>query len=125
MNTALSWDGLVRAILSVAGGFLLGRHTFIDAQLWELITGFTLSSVALVWSWFNKELKLESVQGVLRNLFVVAGAFFGALGVKIDQFVPILMASIPIISSVVYGWLSRKKSIELHAGKISTGQLKK
>lgn len=121
----ISWDGIARSVLSAVGGYLIGRFQWIDAGLWDLITGLVFSVIAAVWSWHNKQLTLEGIQGVLRNLFITAGGFFTALGSKLGDFTPILMSLIPVIGPFIYGWLSRLKSIKLNNGEISIHQLKK
>lgn len=126
--TQASFTGIIRAILTAIGGFLIGKnflgHT-IDESIWQGVLGAVMSIAAIIWSWIEKELTLESLQGAIRNFVSLAGGIFAGWGVISNELLVTILGFVVPISQLVYSWLSRSKSKQLESGKMNIAQLKK
>lgn len=66
MNDQLT--GILRALLSAAGGFVLAKG-WVSAEMWAWITGGALTIGPAVWSWFTNRpssiaAKAQGIDGV-------------------------------------------------------------
>jgi hypothetical protein len=118
---------LIRNILTIVGGFLLGKMIFgtaIDANLWEGIIGVVMSLVGTIWSIADKTATIEKIQGTVRHIVSILGGILVSSGKlsaeQLELWAGVILALIPVFQ----GWLSRKKVQQLQQGHISPDQLK-
>lgn len=120
--------GLIRAILSCAGAYLLGTNIFgleANEQFWQEATGCVMGVTSVVWSISSNELTLEMVQGATRQTVVFIGGILIAKG-KMDAVTLVtVLGVLTAISQPLYAYVSKLKSRHLDNGKISINQLKK
>lgn len=120
--------GIIRAILSVAGAFLLGKNLFgqpIDESLWQEITGVIMGLIAMVWTFMDKTITLEGFQGILRQSITFIGGLLVASGKLSAEALATWLGIILALAGPIYAWLSKTKSKQLENGKIMMANLKK
>lgn len=118
---------LIRNILTVVGGLLIGRMiagTEVDAPLWENIVGCLMAVAGTVWGIFDKTAGIEMLQSTFRHLISTFSGIVVTAGWLTEEQViawgGVILALIPLLQ----GWLSRKKVQQIQSGQLSADQLK-
>lgn len=107
--------GIVRALLSALGGWLLGKNLFgttVDESLWQELLGVAMGIASVVMSILSKTLTLEMAQGVARQVI----SFFGGIGVGkgliTAQTLTLVMGLVPVIAAWLAGLFNKKVNVQ-------------
>lgn len=121
-------QGVIRAILTLAGTYLFGHNLFdtvVNESLWQEVTGGVMVAVSFWWTIKAKALTLEILQSSLLKILMVLGTLLVTshkiTGDALNNWVILLTALIPVLYSV----LSKKKSADISSGEIKSSQLSK
>lgn len=123
-------NSLIRTVLTLVGAFMTGGglHYFfghvIDPAYWQEITGVVLALVAIIWSIRTKEINLEKLQGLTRQVVTFICGILVAKGLLNDQTALAVTSFVASILPYLQAGLERKKNEHLDAGKITINQLK-
>lgn len=126
MNTE-NLVSLVRNVLTLVGGFLIGKNFLgapIDDVMWQGLVGAAMVVLGIVLGIKDKTVTIEQYQSAARHVIstiggILVGAGKAQLG-TIESIAAIVVGLIPILQ----GTLSRKKATELVTGQIRPQQLK-
>ena len=122
----MNWLSIIRNVLTLAGAFLLGHNLFgleVNESLWQEITGGIMVLAGVVLSILDKTLTIEKWQGALRHVALVVGGLLIAKGVLKPEQIEAILGVVTALGTILYGYLSKKKSQEIVANKIPTTQL--
>lgn len=119
---------ILRATLTIIGGFLVGRNLYglsINEHLWQEVLGSILASVGIVMSIIDKTATLEKVEGAARQVLSFAGSFLVAKNIlSAESFATILAGTIALLP-LLLGKTATSKTQDLDSGKLSIDDLKK
>lgn len=123
-------NSLLRTLMTLIGAFLTGGgiHSFfghiIDVAYWEEITGILLTVVAIGWSIASKQVVIEKLQGMVRQVVTFICGILVAKGLLNDSTATAVIAFIGAMLPYFQSGLARVKNQQLDSGKIQTNQLK-
>jgi nitric oxide reductase large subunit len=119
---------IIKNALALIGSFLIGKEllgTSVDESLWQLIAGAVMVLISFIMSFASNLLTKEKFQDALRVLFVsISGALIAGGWVKPEQ-VELWAGAVTAIGTLVYEYLSRKKSQDIAKGEIQVNKLTK
>lgn len=123
-------NSLIRTVLTLLGAFLAGGGIkffgiVIDTAYWQEITGSILAIVSIVWSIKSKEVDIEKLQGLVRQVVTFIAGIFVAKGILNENTSNAILAFVAAILPLLQSYLGKKKSDQLAVGKITPAQLKK
>lgn len=120
-------QSLLRNILTIVGGFFIGKNFLglpVDSSMIEGGIGVLLAIGGIVWGIKDKTVTIEMLQSTARHILSTIGGVLIAAGkfdpAKLDLWIGLVTALIPII----YGALSKQKTVQLKKGEIHVHQLK-
>lgn len=119
---------LIRNLLTIAGGYIIGKSFFgtaVDDNTWQGIIGIVIALVGVVWSILDKTLGIEQLQGAIRHIVSVVGGILIASGKLTAERLDTWLGIITVLVPIIYGLLSKTKSTQLQQGTIAVHQLKK
>jgi len=119
-------NGVVRALLTLAGTYLFGHNIFgtkIDESLWQEITGTVMVVVSFIWTIRSKALTIEIFQSTILKVFMVGGALLVTSGKLTNETFAAWTAALTAILPVLYSILSKSKSAGISNGDIPTKKL--
>jgi hypothetical protein len=119
---------IIKTLLSVAGAFLLGKNIFggtFDENVLESISGGVMAIVSVVWSIVDKTAGIEQVQATIRQVFTLIGGVLIAWGKVSAENLELILGAILPIASLLYSYLSKRKSGNIAEGMLPIANLKK
>lgn len=121
-------NSLIRTVLTLLGAFLAGGGLklfgiVIDTAYWQEITGFVLAGLSIYWSIKSKEVNIEKLQGLVRQVVTFIAGIFVAKGILNENTSNAILAFVAAILPLLQSYLGKKKSDALVEGKIAPAQL--
>lgn len=118
---------LGRHVLTFLGTFLIGKSLWgipIMSETVDILVGVIMTLAGIGFSIYEKNIEIEKLQGLARQVITAIGGLFVARGTvtneDIEKYVAIAMAIIPFLQSI----LARKKARRLETGNIDVRTLK-
>lgn len=119
---------IIKNALAIIGSFLIGKELFgaqVDQGLWEIIGGAVMVLISFFMSFATNLVTKEKWQDALRVLFVSVGAALTAGGwVKPEQ-IELWGGALTMLGTLIYEWISRKKTQDIAKGATPINELTK
>lgn len=119
---------IVKNVLAIVGSFWIGKELFgaqVDQNLWEILAGSAMLLISFIMSFKTNLVTKEKWQDALRVLFVSVGGALTAGGwVKPEQ-IELWGGALTMLGTLLYEWISRKKSQDLAKGATPINELTK
>jgi uncharacterized membrane protein YfcA len=118
---------LLRNLLTIAGGYLIGKNflgTTIDDVLWQGLLGLVMAIVGFVMSVKDKQVDEEKIQGIIRHTVSTIGGIFVGTGKLSAESLTLWTGFILSLVPIIQGLISRRKAGRLQTGEIKPHQLK-
>jgi hypothetical protein len=117
---------IVRTLLTGIGAFFIGKSIFgvqVSDNILQLVAGSIAVIGSFVWSIVDKSLAVEGFQAAIKQVVTAIGGVLAALGKNTQSFESITGALLPVLT-LIYTFLSQKKSIAIANGSIAIQDLK-
>lgn len=117
---------IIRTLLTGIGAFFIGKSIFgvaISDNIIGLVGGGVAVVGSFIWSILDKSLAVEGFQAAIKQVVTAIGGILAALGKNIQSFESISGALLPILT-LIYTYLSQKKSAAIAKGTIAIQDLK-
>ena len=102
-DTSLS---ILRAILTLAGTYLVGHNLFglaVDSASWQIWLGAAVALGSTIWGIVDKTAGIEQIQSAVRSIIISVGGLFVAAGKlngnTLDGILGLITAILPVIQS--------------------------
>lgn len=119
---------ILRALLSIVGGFILGHNIFgldVDETLWQEFLGSVLALSSIILSVIDKTANIEKIEGAARQILSFSGAALVARGILSAQQFATIFPALIVLLPLLLGKTSTTKTKALDTGKLSIADLKK
>lgn len=117
---------IFRAALLILGSYLMGKSFLgsqIDDVLWQQIVGSALTLFSVIWGIVTKTAGIEAVQSGIRSVVMFVGSLLVGSGRIAGEVLESALTIISVLVMVVYGQLSRLKSVKIAEGKLGVADL--